>query len=108
MKSVTTSIRNTATKVKALLNMSIEARDNDGYLVTNMWYKEMKEMGIDAYKIDATDFFKLYCQGKVTSADVITRARRKVQEECPELRGKNWEERHKESENVRKIENYYL
>lgn len=102
MKSVTASIRTTATKVKTLLSMSVEARDNDGYLVSNMWYKEMIDMGIHAYKIHATDFFKLYSEGKVTSADVITRARRKVQEECPELRGKNWEERHRESENVRK------
>jgi hypothetical protein len=44
----------------------------------------------------------MYSQGQLPTADVITRARRKVQENNPSLRGKTWEERHKEAENVRK------
>jgi phage-related tail protein len=43
----------------------------------------------------------MYRDGKLPSADMITRARRKVQQECADLRGEKYEERHKEEKNVR-------
>jgi hypothetical protein len=44
----------------------------------------------------------LYAENKLPQADIITRARRKVQEDFPNLRGELWEERHKSEKDVRK------
>ena len=47
-------------------------------------------MGIDPFKIPATDFLKLYAKDKLTAAPSIKRARAKLQEEEPEFRGKKY------------------
>jgi hypothetical protein len=47
------------------------------------------------------DFLQLYASNQLPQADVITRARRKVQEEKPNLRGKLWNERHQLKEEVK-------
>ncbi len=87
--------------VASMLRRYPELRDDDEKLVTNIWYIEMQRFGTPE-KLPVTDFLALYQQGKLSTADVITRARRKVQETYPELRGNNWEERHKQSQNFRK------
>ena len=43
----------------------------------------------------------MYHKGKLTLADSITRARRKLQEEDKTLRGKNWYKRKNRQEEVR-------
>ena len=45
---------------------------------------------------------KMYYEGKLTNSDSITRARRKVQELCPELRGKVYKARQANQEKVKK------
>jgi hypothetical protein len=47
------------------------------------------------------DFLQLYAKNQIPQADVITRARRKVQEENPELRGELYNERHQLKEEVK-------
>jgi len=94
-------LKNMQDKVAYLLRRHPETRDDDQVLVTNLWYFELRKYG-DPANITAYDFFKLYSKGKLPTADLITRARRKVQENDPTLRGKTWQERHKEAENVRK------
>lgn len=93
-------IRNMQERVAYMLSRYADTRDDDQKLVTNIWYIEMKAYGNPDTML-ATDFLALYQQGKLSTADLITRARRKVQEENPQLRGKNWEERHKLSNTVR-------
>lgn len=73
-------------------------RDCDNKLVANIWNKEMKNFNVT----DAFDFLQLYADKKITTADSITRARRKIQELHPELRGKNYNKRHNEEKKVRK------
>jgi hypothetical protein len=87
--------------VANMLRRHPELRDDDEKLVTNIWYVEMKRYGTPE-TLPVTDFLALYQQKKLSSADVITRARRKVQEQYPELRGTTWEERHKQSQTIRK------
>lgn len=94
-------LRNMQDKVTFLLKNYPETRDYDQVLVTNIWFFEIKKLG-NPETMSAFEFFKLYSTGKIPTADVITRARRKVQETDPSLRGKTWEERHKEAKRVRK------
>ena len=43
---------------------------------------------------------KMWSNKEISHPSAIMRARRKVQEEYPETRGKLWEERHKQQEQV--------
>ena len=87
-----------------LLKKAPYLRDDDYKLVANVWHNELKALKINSTKISAFYLLKLYSQQILTQADVITRARRKVQEENIELRGELWNERHElESEIRQKI-----
>lgn len=94
-------IRNMQEKVANMLHKYADLRDDDQKLVTNIWYIEMRKFG-NPDTMPATDFLALYQQGKLPTADLITRARRKVQEENPALRGNTWEERHNQSKKIKK------
>lgn len=105
MSSITVSkIRFTKEKVIRLLESDAKYRDNDEILVARYWWDELKilnEFSDNSWNT-VKDFLVIYAEGKLTTADVITRARRKAQEEIPHLRGAKWNERHKESEEVKK------
>ena len=83
-------IKNT---VIELLTKYSDFKDNDNQLVAWFWKLEMEKMGYPASSTPTQTFFKLMAFGKLTSADTITRVRRLIQEESPELRGKKYEER---------------
>jgi hypothetical protein len=89
-------------KVEVLLTDYPELKDDDKLLVTQIWDYELKKLEIDPKTTTVDGFFKLYQNNFLPIADVITRARRKVQELNPELRGLTWNERHKEGEDIRK------
>lgn len=90
------------TYVKELLKKNEHLRDDDNKLVANYWYKELQNSSVNTNSFTAHDFLNLYANGNMTPADSITRARRKLQEQFPELRGKNWKERQKHTEKVKK------
>lgn len=100
--SVLANILATKDKVIHLLKIKADYRDNDEKLVAAFWFNEVRDkQKRDTKTMTAYDFLDLYSQGGLTSADVITRARRKAQEENKELRGKNWEKRQHEEKEVR-------
>lgn len=70
------------------LRESPETRDDDGLLCATIWYYEAKSQGL---LNDTMAFLFAYSKGKFTSAETITRSRRKVQEMNPELRGRNYQ-----------------
>lgn len=80
-------------RVQSLLEKHPRLRDDDNKLVANFWFNEVGE---------TKDFLKNYAAGNITPADSITRARRKLQELHPHLRGEKYNERHKEEKKVRK------
>lgn len=80
-------------KVEHCLKSDPTLADDDERLVSNIWHLECLKLHKDPLTISGSDFLKLYSQKQLTSADVITRARRKVEEEIPELRGESWEKR---------------
>jgi len=90
-------------RIENILERYQEARDNDSYLCGLYWYEEMTfDLGVDPSKTDATRFFRLLADGKLSQPDNITRLRRKVQEKRVDLRGANYGKRKKEQEQVQK------
>jgi hypothetical protein len=94
-------IKNMQDVVKASLEKYPRYRDDDNKLVAYIWFKNLKNNGIPE-NIPAIEFLHFYANNELPQADVITRARRKVQEDHPHLRGKLWEERHETQKKVRK------
>lgn len=60
-----------------------ETRDNDNLLVVTIW----KQNNLS----NLENFYELYLNGQITSADTILRCRRKLQELIPEVRGENYQ-----------------
>jgi hypothetical protein len=85
-----------------LLTQYSDFKDNDQQLVAWFWKLEMEAHGYPASSTQTQTFFKLMAFGKLTSADTITRVRRLVQEESPELRGKKYDERQAKQSQVKK------
>jgi len=98
-------IKSTKDKVIRIITSvnNSKCRDNDERLVAVFWWNEIheKKLSLNPNGLTIVDFLQMYSEGKLTSADIITRARRKAQEENPELRGSKWKERHDEEKLVR-------
>lgn len=89
------SLLTTYNTVKNLLEKFPKYRDNDELLVVQIWYNELKAKGINVKTISAMDFLNYYKDNNLTTADCISRARRKVTEEHENLRGKSYHPRQK-------------
>ena len=74
--------------VKQLLIDKPHLRDSDNKLIATYWYMEMNQKKIDPNNINALEFMQMFANSKLTNIKTIERMRRKLQEECPELRGK--------------------
>tara|TARA_R100000988_G_C3987376_1_gene160579 strand:+ start:492 stop:797 length:306 start_codon:yes stop_codon:yes gene_type:complete len=74
--------------VKYWLEKHKHLRDNDNRLFANIWDHELEKYGVprDIRK----HFLILIANGKLTSAPSIKRARAKLQEEEPKLRGEKY------------------
>lgn len=93
---MTTINHDLATKVKYILTKWFATKDNDMLLVAQFWALESKFNE----KNQAYEVFDAMSKGTLTSYESITRARRKLQEMHPELRGLSWEKRHKRQSKV--------
>lgn len=89
--------------VKAILTDKPEARDNDMYLTAIVWFRDLqRRQNINA--VSLVDFFHImrhYKRYGLLSFETISRARRLVQEAHMELRGENYEKRHRKQEEVK-------
>ncbi len=101
MKDVTSTISRTKQKVKGYLEKQFMYRDDDYKLIARFWRDEIVEKNKNPLTFSSYDFFVLYSSGALTSGEIISRARRRLQEELPALRGSKWMERHSEEKNVR-------
>jgi len=89
-------------RVESLLMVKPDNRDNDDKLISNIWYEEATERyGWIPSGSELFQFLHDLSQGEFTSPESITRARRKVQEENPGLRGEKYKKRHENQENVK-------
>jgi len=79
--------------VEELLEKYSSLRDSDRKLVVNVWGNELLQVGIDPDKITGRQLLTIIGGGRLSSSESITRARRKAEEDRPELRGKTWARR---------------
>lgn len=98
-------IKTVQAHVHALLMKYPHLRDSQHKLAANIWAVEVARLGYKAHLISGFDILKLYSEGKLSSEETIARARRKVQEEHPHLRGVKYDERKAEEESVRQTIN---
>ncbi len=96
------NLKHIGPRVKQVLQGNPVTRDNDNKLTAVIWSHDLRQQGKDANLLTAQGFMKMYYDGKITNSDSITRARRKVQELCPELRGPNYKARQANQEKVKK------
>ena len=90
-------------RVKAILELSPAARDDDKLLwlaYVNQYFGLKRKLGDTAYN----SFKEFLLNNDLPSFESISRARRKNQEEHPSLRGFSYEERQTEE---KKIKDYF-
>ena len=85
--------------IKDMLIKHPHLRNNDNALISNIWWRQL--MASEQTDIKVSDFLYLFSHGDtLAKPESITRARRKVQEENPELRGNSYNKRQKEQEKI--------
>ena len=81
----------TKDKVKFWLKLDANLRDSDSRLCANIWAKELiKEKGLDLLELNSVEFLRMYANNELTAAPSIKRARAKLQEENPSMRGEKY------------------
>ena len=83
--------------VKFLLEAYPKSRDNDVRLVASYYYNNIANIN----QMSAIELLEVMVNGNLPSPDTITRARRKIQEKHPHLRGVKYEEKQKFEKQVR-------
>ena len=73
-------------------------RDDDEKLMANIWNLHIGNLE----DIDGKEVLSMLASHELPSYESISRCRRKLQEECPNLRGEKWYERHKRADNIRR------
>jgi hypothetical protein len=81
-------------KVEYLLENYPIFRDDDNKLIAKIWYSETKSKSLRDFMIEFGD-------KKISSPEAIRRARQKLQEHNPHLRGKLYAKRHGNGKNVK-------
>lgn len=89
-------IKSNYDKVEWFLINKPFTRDSDLKLIAIWWRNEAVKQGL--YE---EDFLEDFAKGKYTTPEAITRARRKVQELNPHLRGKSYKTRKENEQKVR-------
>tara|TARA_R100000458_G_C8274943_1_gene249949 strand:+ start:1497 stop:1817 length:321 start_codon:yes stop_codon:yes gene_type:complete len=93
-------------KAAEILTLKPETRDSDFYLMYYIWKDEfdaldISEIKLDFDRINIVNLLSLLKDRRLSHPSGIMRARRKLQEEYPKLRGEVWKARHAEQENVK-------
>ena len=86
--------------IKEILLTKRHCRDNDVYLIYEIWEKELAKYNLDIKNMHLVPTLKMWVNKEISHPSAIMRARRKVQEEFPETRGKVYEERHKNKKQI--------
>ena len=94
-------------RVKLYLMNHPDTRDSNEVLMSTIWQHEVDKFIINADGIQVNPL-TLLKNNKLTSWDSATRAKRKLQEEHPELRGQSYTKRKAKAINVSKnIDNLF-
>ena len=68
-------------------------KDDDNALIAFMWRQDLVAKKQNPDFMSASDFIELYLDGQLSNVETIRRARAKLQQEYPEMRGERYEER---------------
>lgn len=104
---ISEQIKNLKEIVTALLKSDERYRDSDKKLSAKIW--SIQYGGIDKLKnISAYEFLSEYARedSELLSQESIGRARRKLQEENPELRGNKYQDKQEEQKEVLNVLGY--
>lgn len=88
------SITKVKDKVEYLLNKNPIYRDDDNKLIARIWNQESNA-------VDKIGFLLDFGNKKISSPEAIRRARQKLQEHNPHLRGKLYNKRHQNGATVK-------
>ena len=93
-------------KAAEILTLKPETRDSDFYLMYWIWKDEFEALDISEVqlnfdKMNVLNLLSLLKDRQLSHPSVIMRARRKLQEEYPKLRGDVWKLRHAEQDSVK-------
>lgn len=88
------SILKVKDKVEYLLEINPIFRDDDNKLIARIWNSESKATSVKSFLLE-------FGQKKYTSPEAIRRARQKLQEHNPHLRGKLYNSRHNNGKDVK-------
>lgn len=95
-------IKDCTKRVKALLEKDRLLADNDNKLIVEIWKEDLKELKANIYFNDISDFFILYSDGNLTSAESVRRSRQIIECSYCSLRGDTYDLRHKKAVKVKK------
>ena len=87
-----------ANEVKKLLTKYPSLRDNDDKLMANIWCNRIDNLDNET----ATNVLIMLAKRKLPSYESISRCRRKLQEDNPNLRGNKWIQRQSRARKIRK------
>lgn len=93
-------LRSLQNEVEKLLKENQKYRDSDSKLVAAFYYRLLGNTRLK--NISGLDFLHLLAEQKIPFPDGITRVRRKLQENNPDLRGLSYRKRHKIESEFRK------
>ena len=93
-------ILNSKDHIIQLLKKYPHLRDSDQKLQANIWYNELKDLGVSPAA--ALEVLEHFAENHLTNPESIRRSRQKAQEENPELRGQRYEQRQNLEKEVRK------
>jgi hypothetical protein len=94
-------------KVHDILLRLVHCRDSDVYLLYEIWKNELAEYNLDINNMKLVPILKMWSNKEISHPSAVMRARRKVQEEHKETRGKVYEERHKQQKQVKEDLGYW-
>jgi len=89
-------------RIQLYLMSHPETQESNEALMSIIWQHEVDKFIINAGGGIKINPLTLLNQGKLTSWDSATRAKRKLQEEHPQLRGQSYKQRKAKQANVRK------
>lgn len=96
------SIKKIYNRIKVLLESNSDLRESDRKLLSRVWYDDLIKLNINPDFKNATQFLVLLSEGKLTLQSSITRARRKVMEDHPSLRGLTYATRQSKEKLIKK------
>ena len=95
-----TKLFDIAQLVEVVLINNVQSRDDDQLLCSIIWESTLRHRGVKIGIAPVSEFLSLYREGVIPMADSITRARRKLQELKPELRGNIYDDRQSNQLNI--------